>query len=128
MGILFAHGRRTVTAWLRAAGVSADYQDYYYFLAALGCKTHAVATQLVLLVLRMVPLPDRLVVVLDDTPTQRYGPQVEGAGIHHNPTPGPAEQKFLFGHIWVTLSLLERQTVPCDIGPKSGIVPNTVST
>ena len=28
-GILFAHGRRTVTTWLRAAGVSPDFQDYY---------------------------------------------------------------------------------------------------
>ena len=46
MGILFAHGRRTVTTWLRAAGVSDDYQDYYYFLAALGRKTKSVATQL----------------------------------------------------------------------------------
>jgi hypothetical protein len=81
MGILFAHGRRTVTAWLRAAGVSADYQDYYYFLAALGRKTHAVATQLLLLVLRTVPLPNRLLAVLDDTPTKRCGPKVEGAGI-----------------------------------------------
>ena len=108
MGILFAHGRRTVTAWLRAAGVSADYQDYYYFLAALGRKTHAVATQLLLLVLRTVPLPHRLLAVLDDTPTKRYGPKVEGAGIHRNPTPGPADQKYLYGHIWVSLSLALR--------------------
>ncbi len=35
VGILFASGRRTVTTWLRAAGVSDDYQDYYYFLAAV---------------------------------------------------------------------------------------------
>ncbi len=27
VGILFAHGRRTVTTWLRAAGVSPDFQD-----------------------------------------------------------------------------------------------------
>ena len=33
VGILFAQGRRTVTSWLRAAGVSDDFQDYYYFLA-----------------------------------------------------------------------------------------------
>lgn len=26
-GLLFASGRRTVTTWLRAAGVSDDYQD-----------------------------------------------------------------------------------------------------
>ena len=29
VGILFAQGRRTVTSWLRAAGVSDDFQDYY---------------------------------------------------------------------------------------------------
>jgi len=108
VGILFAHGRRTVTTWLRAAGVSDDYQDYYYFLAALGRKTKSVATQVLLLVLRTLPLPDRLLVVLDDTPTKRYGPHVEGADIHRNPTPGPADQKYLYGHIWVTLSLALR--------------------
>ena len=31
LGILFANGRRTVTTWLRAAGVSDDFQAYYYF-------------------------------------------------------------------------------------------------
>jgi len=71
LGILFAQGRRTVTTWLRAAGVSTDYQDYYYFLASLGCKTKLVASRLLLLVLRVVPLPDRLLVVIDDTPTMR---------------------------------------------------------
>ena len=43
LGILFAQGRRTVTTWLRAAGVSDDFQDYYYFLAAVGRKTDSVA-------------------------------------------------------------------------------------
>jgi hypothetical protein len=107
-GILFAVGRRTVTSWLRAAGVSDDFQDYYYFLVPLGRKTKSVATQLFLLVLRTIPLPDRLLAVIDDSPTKRYGPKVEGADIHHNPTPGPADQKYLYGHIWVTLSLAVR--------------------
>jgi hypothetical protein len=111
VGILFAHGRRTVTTWLRAAGVSDDYQDYYYFLAALGRKSRSVATQLLLLVLRTLPLPDRVLAVIDDTPTKRYGPEVEGADIHRNPTPGPADQKYRYGHIWVTLSLALRH--PC---------------
>jgi hypothetical protein len=111
MGILFAHGRRTVTTWLRAANVSDDFQDYYYFLAALGRKTKSVATQLLILLLRTLSLPNRLLVVIDDTPTKRYGPKVEGADIHHNPTPGPADQKYLYGHIWVTLSLAVRH--PC---------------
>jgi hypothetical protein len=111
VGILFAHGRRTVTTWLRAAGVSDDFQDYFYFLGALGRKSKFVATRLLLLLLRTLPLPDRLLAVIDDTPTKRYGPKVEGADIHHNPTPGPADQKYLYGHIWVTLSLAVRH--PC---------------
>jgi hypothetical protein len=108
VGILFAQGRRTVTTWLRAAGISDDYQDYYYFLAALGRKTKPVATRLLVLLLRVLPLPDRLLAVIDDTPTKRYGPHVEGADIHRNPTPGPADQKYLYGHIWVTMSLAVR--------------------
>ena len=48
-----AVGRRTVTSWLRAAGVSDDFQDYYYFLAPLGRKAGSGATQLFLLVLRI---------------------------------------------------------------------------
>ena len=108
VGILFANGRRTVTTWLRAAGVSDNYADYYYFLAALGRKTESVATQLLALLLRVLPLVERLLLVIDDSPTKRYGPKVEGADIHHNPTPGPADQKYLYGHIWVTISLALR--------------------
>lgn len=107
-GILFAHGRRTVTTWLRAAGVSDDFRDYYYFLDPLGRKAKSVATRLLQLVLRVLPTPDRVLAVIDDSPTKRYGPKVEGADIHRNPTPGPADQAYLYGHIWVTMSLALR--------------------
>src|SRR6185369_8202533 len=30
------------------------------------------------------------------------------AALHHNPTPGPAQQKFLYGHIWVTTAWVVR--------------------
>ena len=107
-GILFAGGRRTVTTWLRAAGVSDNFQDYYYFLTCVGRKSESIATQLVALLLRTLPLPQRLLLVIDDSPTKRYGPKVEGADVHHNPTPGPADQPFLYGHVWVTISLALR--------------------
>lgn len=108
VGILFAQGRRTVTTWLRAAGISDDFADYYYFLAPLGRKSKSVATRLWELILKHLPLDDRILGIIDDSPTKRYGPKVEGADIHHNPTPGPADQAYLFGHIWVTLSIALR--------------------
>jgi hypothetical protein len=107
-GLLFARGRRTVTSWLRALGVRRHYEDYYYFLGSLGRKCETVASRLLRLVEHQLPLGKRLVFALDDTPTKRYGPKVEGAGIHHNPTPGPADQKFLYGHVWVTIAWLKR--------------------
>jgi hypothetical protein len=112
VGILFAQGRRTVTTWLRAAGISDDFADYYYFLASVGRNASCVATQLLVLMLQKLPLPQRLLAVIDDSPTKRYGPKVEGADIHRNPTPGPADQKYLYGHIWVTLSLALRHPLP----------------
>ena len=107
-GILLAAGRRTVTTWLRAAGVSDDFQDYYYLLTRVGRKSESLATRLVALLLRTLPLPERVLLVIDDSPTKRYGPKVEGADVHHNPTPGPADQPFLYGHVWVTISLALR--------------------
>jgi DDE superfamily endonuclease len=107
-GVLFARGRRTVTSWLRAAGLGNEFQPYYYFLARLGRHVPFVAAALLrLLVQRLVP-GDRWLFALDDTPTKRAGPKVEGAGIHHNPTPGPAGQHFLYGHVWVTLAWVIR--------------------
>jgi DDE superfamily endonuclease len=105
-GLLFASGRRTVAAWLRAAGLGQDYKRYYYFLDALGRKAHSVASLLLRRVADVVAPGERILLGIDDTPTKRYGPHVEGAGTHHNPSPGPAGQKFLYGHVWVTIAWL----------------------
>ena len=107
-GILFAQGRKTVASWLRGGGLGDDYKAYYYFLGSLGRKAQFVSSLLLRLALGLLAVGDRLLFALDDTPTKRYGPHVEGAGIHHNPTPGPAEQKFLYGHLWVTVSWVVR--------------------
>jgi hypothetical protein len=115
-GILFATGRRTAASWLRAAGISTDFSDYYYFIAAVGCKSKSVAAQLLLLLLERLPIGNHVLLALDDTPTKRYGPNVQGAGIHHNPTPGPADAKFLYGHIWVTLAWIARHPLWGTIG------------
>lgn len=107
-GLLFATGRRTVSSWLRAGGLSADYQDYYYFLSGLGRKVKPLAGLLLQRAVEVVAPCGRILLAIDDTPSKRYGPKVEGAGVHHNPTPGPAGAKFLYGHNWVTLAWVVR--------------------
>jgi hypothetical protein len=109
VGALFARGRRTVTAWFRAAGVADEFRPAYAALWAAGRRAEGLAYGLLARVLR--PLlrqapGERLLFGIDDTPTARYGPQVQGAGIHHNPTPGPAGARFVYGHVWVTLAWL----------------------
>jgi hypothetical protein len=116
VGMLFAKGRRTVASWLRAANVGEAFPAYYYFLGSLGRKIESIAGLLLVQALQVITPGDRVLLGIDDTPTKRYGPNVQGAGIHHNPTPGPADQKFLYGHIWVTLALLIRHPLWACIG------------
>jgi len=107
LGILLARGRRTVTSWFRAAGITKDFRPGYATVWACGRR----APQLAVSVLKAVePLVQgkRLVTAIDDTPTPRWGPCIEGAGIHHNPTPGPAGEKFVYGQVWVTLAVLAK--------------------
>src|ERR1700752_345573 len=116
MGVLFPQGRRTFRSWIRAAGVCDDFASYYYFLGSLGRKVEPLATRLLALLVCRLPLPDRLLAGLGDSPTKPYGPKVQGAGIHHTPAPGPADQKYLYGHIWVTLALAVRHPLWGTIG------------
>jgi hypothetical protein len=103
LGLLFARGRRTVTSWFRAAGVTDEFRQNYRLVATVGRKVDALAVRVLDTVRELEPSP-RLRVAIDDTPTPRWGPCVEGAGIHHNPNPGPAGEKYVYGHIWVSLA------------------------
>ncbi|HEV3260631.1 MAG TPA: transposase [Gemmataceae bacterium] len=115
-GMLFASGRRTVASWLRGAGLGADFRAYYYFLGSLGRNVSSVAALLLRRAITVIAPGERLLLALDDTPTKRYGRHVEGAGVHHNPTPGPADQMFLYGHVWVTLAWVVRHPLWGAIG------------
>jgi hypothetical protein len=107
LGALLARGRRTVTSWIRAAGLSDQFRPCYTAVAAAGKKAEMIAAHLVHTAVK--PLlggVERLTLAIDDTPTPRYGPHVQGAGIHHNPTPGPAGAAHVYGHVFVVLGLL----------------------
>jgi len=107
-GMLLADDRRTASAWFVAAGVQDDWDRFYDCLISIGQQSKKIATAvLTLVVQKFDPGPEgRFLLGVDDTPTERYGRQVEGAGVHHHPTPGPADGEWLYGHNWVTLALL----------------------
>jgi hypothetical protein len=107
LGAVLARGRRTVTSWIRAAGLSTQFRSCYTAVAAAGKKAELIAASLVFPAIK--PLlggAKRLMLAIDDTPTSRYGPHVQGAGVHHNPTPGPAGAAHVYGHVFVVLGLL----------------------
>ncbi len=109
-GMFLADDRRTASAWFAAAGVQDDWDRFYDCLISVGRTSAKLATAVLGLVVRKFApqFGDRILLAMDDSPTSRYGKHVEGAGVHHNPTPGPADGEWLYGHNWVALAWLAR--------------------
>jgi len=115
--LLCRERRRTASAWFRAAGIGADFRRAYDLLGAVGRRAGLLGTVLLRAIDRIAGGPTgRVVFALDDTVTRRYGPCVEGAGVHRNPTPGPAAQAWVYGHVWVTLARVARHACWGAIG------------
>ena len=89
-----------------------DYKNSYYFLSSVGRKAQTIAGGLleptVSVRARWLPAAGCGWRRRRHGDRPLHGPHVEGAGIHHNPTPGPADQTFVYGHVWVTLSWIVR--------------------
>jgi hypothetical protein len=111
-GAILAGDLRTAAAWFHAAGVNDDWDLFYHALISIGKTAASIATPLLkLIVAKFDPGPNGYwKIAIDDSPTQRYGRQVEGANVHHHPTPGPADGEWLYGHNWVCLALLKNHS------------------
>jgi hypothetical protein len=107
-GMFLADDRRTASAWFVAAGVEDDWDRFYDCLISVGWTSGKLATAVLGLVVRKFApgVADRIRLGMDDSPTARFGRHVEGAGVHHNPTAGPADGEWLYGHNWVALAWL----------------------
>jgi hypothetical protein len=112
-GMFLADDRRTASAWFVAAGVEDDWDRFYDCLISVGRASGKLATAVLGLIVQKLAtrLGDRILLGMDDSPTSRYGRHVEGAGVHHNPTPGPADGKWMYGHNWVALAWLATHPV-----------------
>ena len=106
-GMMLADDRRVAASWFAAVGVQDDWDRFYDCLISVGRNARHLALPLLIVVVKkFAEVSGRLIVALDDSPTQRYGRHVEGAGVHHNPTQGPAEGEWIYGHNWVALCVL----------------------
>lgn len=112
-GMFLADDRRTASAWFAASGVQDDWDRFYDCLISVGRTSGKLATGVLgLVVQKFAPgVAGRITVAMDDSPSERYGRHVEGAGVHHNPTPGPADGEWLYGHNWVALAWLATHPV-----------------
>lgn len=102
-GMLLAGGRRTVTSWLRAAGVGAGFKRFYYFISSVGRRVETLVLLMLDLLLKQLP-GKRVLLAIDDTHTEHVGPEVQGAGLHRNPVSRPDDHKYVYGHVWVVLA------------------------
>jgi hypothetical protein len=112
-GMFLSDDRRVASAWFASAGVQDDWDRFYDCLTSVGRLNERLAVALLgAIVARLDPGPGgHLTVGLDDSPTRRFGRHVEGAGVHHNPTPGPADGEWIYGHNWVSLCLLAEHSM-----------------
>lgn len=107
-GALLAGGRRTAASWFRRAGVNDDWDRFYELLQSVGKNAASLMLPLLMFILKKFdPGKDGYwTMAIDDSPTKRFGPRVEAANIHHNPTPGPGDGDWLYGHNWVCLAMV----------------------
>jgi hypothetical protein len=107
-GMVLAKGRRTVSSWFRGAGVRDDWEKFYEALQSVGKYPKSLMKPLLKAIVDRFSSTDSecLRIGIDDSPTNRFGKHVEGASIHHNPTPGPGDHEWLYGHNWVTAAIL----------------------
>ena len=110
-GMLLADDWHTASAWFVASGVQDDWDRFYDCLISIGRMSAKLATVVLGLVVQRLAPGSRILMGLDDSPTTHYGKHVEGAGVHHNPTPGLADGEWLYGHNWVTLAKLATHPV-----------------
>ena len=97
------------------------HSAYYRFLARARWSVDEVGRTLFRL---LVPfLPEQIEAAVDDTLCHRTGPQIFGAGMHHDAATstyggtGGRRASFAFGHNWVVLSVW----VPLPWNPERGI-------
>lgn len=106
IGAICTVGARTVTGIIRAMPAVDRLRHHSvfhrFFSAARWCSDRLGTLVLEHVVLPLIP-PGRVVLVVDDTLCRHTGPQIFGAGMHHDPLAG--RTAFAFGSNFVVLGV-----------------------
>lgn len=127
VGWVMGSGRRTISQALRAVGGAPSgkhFSVFYRFFAEASWIADDLG-QVVFELMRPFVQGLVLTVAVDDTLCRRTGPQIFGAGMHHDASrstygsrvSGQRQLAFAFGHSWVILSLW----IPVPWNPAKGI-------
>jgi len=73
--------RRTVPQWIRAAGLSEDYQKIFYHMRSIGRKHQVLFDKMLAFILEdlgeVLATARSIRLLIDETPTKRYSAKVE---------------------------------------------------
>ena len=109
-GTLLTHGRRTVTAALRAVGLQEErhFNLFHHVLSRARWSPLLLShLLLVLLVRTFVPLGATVEIVVDETLERRWGPHITKCGYYHDPVRSSEKHKRISrGLKWLCLMLL----------------------
>ncbi|SRR5712691_529791 len=111
-GTLLTHGRRTVTAALRAVGLQEErhFNLFHHVLSRARWSPLLLShLLLVLLVRTFVPLGATVEIVVDETLERRWGPHITKCGYYHDPVRSSEKHKRISRGFCVALS-----DAPCD--------------
>lgn len=100
----------TVSSWIRAVGEEGRFKKFYHHLYRIGIQIQKIQEMFTFWLIEqyviLMPESGRIILVADDSPNKRYGPKVEGAGWHHDPTSPNIKATTCYGHSLVVLSLI----------------------
>jgi DDE superfamily endonuclease len=109
-GTLLAHGRRTVTAALRAVGLQEErhFNLFHHVLSRARWSPLRISRLLVLLLVQtFVPKGAAVEIVADETLERRWGPHITKCGYYHDPVRSSEKHKRISrGLKWLCLMLI----------------------
>ena len=109
MAMILSIHRRTVTGWLGCLQNGAAKSSVYYQIGSFGRYGNKLEDSVANFLSEYCDILKKakmLYFVIDDTPTKRTGPKIEGANYQHNPTPSKTDAKLYYGHSWVVLAIV----------------------